>query len=44
VKAVATETNSVLFDLSPANIENKYSGRKEEEKLVASVMVVAKKY
>jgi len=34
----------VLFDLSPANIDNKYTGKKEEEKLVASVMVVAKKY
>jgi AAA+ superfamily predicted ATPase len=44
VRAINYETNSVLFDLSPLNIEGKYTGRKEEEKLVASVMVVAKEY
>ncbi len=38
VKAVATETNSVLFDLSPANIDNKYTGKKEEEKLKENLM------
>mmetsp|Transcript_21794 Transcript_21794/g.16137 ORF Transcript_21794/g.16137 Transcript_21794/m.16137 type:complete len:104 (+) Transcript_21794:1554-1865(+) len=44
VRAVAHETNSVLFDLSPLNIEGKYTNKKEEEKLVASVMLVAKEY
>ena len=44
VRAIASETNSVLFDMSPLNIEGKYTGKKEEEKLVASVMIVAKEY
>ncbi len=44
VRAIASETNAVVFDLSPLNIEGKYTNRKEEEKLVASVMVVAKEY
>lgn len=44
VRAIATETNSLLFDLSPLNIEGKYTAKKEEEKLVASVMIVAKEY
>ena len=44
VRAAAYETNSVVFDLSPLNIEGKYTNKKEEEKLVASVMVVAKEY
>jgi SpoVK/Ycf46/Vps4 family AAA+-type ATPase len=44
VRAIVTETNSVLFDLSPVNIDGIYQGKKEEEKLVASVMVTAKEY
>merc|ERR1711990_539735 len=44
VRACITETNSILFDLSPINIEGKYSAKKEEEKMVASVMVAAKEY
>jgi AAA+ superfamily predicted ATPase len=44
VRAISYETNSVVFDLSPLNIEGKYTGKKEEEKMVASVMVVAKEY
>ena len=44
MRAIAYETNSVVFDLSPLNIEGKYTNKKEEEKLVASVMVVAKEY
>ena len=39
-----TETNSVLYDLSPINIDGIYQGKKEEDKLVASVMVTAKEY
>ena len=44
VRAISHETNSLVFDLSPLNIEGRYTGKKEEEKLVASVMVVAKEY
>jgi len=44
VRAVVHETNSVLFDMSPINIDGKYTGKKEEEKLVASVMVTAAEY
>lgn len=44
VRAISHETNSIVFDLSPLNIEGKYTNKKEEEKLVASVMVVAKEY
>src|SRR4051812_16768663 len=39
VRAIAHETNSIVFNLSPLNIEGRYTGKKEEEKLVASVMV-----
>lgn len=44
VRACVYETNSILFDMSPINIDGQYSGKKEEEKMVASVMVVAKHY
>ena len=44
VRACATETNSVVFDMSPINIDGIYAGKKEEEKMVASVMIVAKEY
>jgi IQ and AAA domain-containing protein len=44
VRAVVAETNSILFDLSPINIDGKYIAKKEEEKLIASVMVTAKEY
>jgi SpoVK/Ycf46/Vps4 family AAA+-type ATPase len=44
VRACATETNSVVFDMSPINIDGIYPGKKEEEKMVASVMIVAKEY
>jgi len=44
VRACATETNSVVFDLSPINIDGIYAGKKEEEKLIASVMITAKEY
>ena len=44
VRAIVHETNSIFFDLSPINIDGKYSGKKEEEKLVASVFVVAAEY
>ena len=44
VRACISETNSILFDISPLSIDGKYSGRKEEDKLIASVMVVAKLY
>jgi len=44
VRSVVHETNSILFDLSPACIDGKYTCKKEEEKLVASVFMVAKEY
>jgi IQ and AAA domain-containing protein len=44
VRAIVHETNSIFFDMSPINIENKYTGKKEEEKLVASVFIVAAEY
>ena len=44
VRACVSETNSVLFDISPDNIKGKYQLKKEEEKLCALVMVTAKHY
>ena len=44
VRACITETNSILFDLSPDNIIDKFPQKKEEEKLIAAVMVTAKEY
>lgn len=46
VRACTTETNSILFDLSPNNIENLalFQQKKEEDKLIATVMVAAKEY
>lgn len=44
VRACVTETNSILFDLSPDNIAEKFPAKKEEEKLIASVMLTAKEY
>ena len=44
VRACVHETNSILFDLSPQNIDGKYTESKGQDKLVASVMVVAEKY
>ncbi len=41
-KAVASETSSLFLDVSPAVIEDKYSDKKGEDKLVATVMRVAK--
>jgi SpoVK/Ycf46/Vps4 family AAA+-type ATPase len=44
VRACVHETNSIFFDLSPINIDEKYTDSKENEKLVASVMMVADEY
>jgi len=44
MRACLTETNSTLYDLSPNNIDGKFPAKKEEEKLVALVMVTAKEY
>jgi ATP-dependent 26S proteasome regulatory subunit len=44
VRSAVAETNSIFFDMSPINIDGKYQGKKEEEKMVASVMVTAKEY
>ena len=44
IRAIVSETNSIFFDMSPINIDGKYSDKKGEEKLIASVMVTAKEY
>jgi SpoVK/Ycf46/Vps4 family AAA+-type ATPase len=44
VRSCVWHTNAILFDMSPINIEGKYPAKKEEEKMVASVMVTAKEY
>lgn len=41
-KAIASETCSLFLDISPAIIENIYTEKKGEDKLVATVMRVAK--
>ena len=43
-RAIANETSSYVFDLSPLSIDGKYSEKKGEEKLIASVMRVAKEF
>ena len=45
VRAIAKETRSVVFDLSPLSIEGCYStDNKESDKMVAMVMSAAKEY
>lgn len=44
VRAIAYETNSMVFDLSPNATTEVYQGKKEEDKMIASVMLVAKEY
>lgn len=45
VRAIVYETNSIFFDLSPINIDTKYSSNKtDSDRLVASVMMTAKEY
>ena len=44
VRAVANETAAMVFDLSPLSIEGKYGEKRGEEKLIASVMRVAKEF
>ena len=45
VRAVATETRSVVFDLSPLSIEGVFAqDRRDSEKMVAMVMTAAKEY
>ena len=44
VRAVATETNSVVFDLSPLNIESVYYGSDGTKQLVATAFIVAREY
>lgn len=45
VRAIAEETKSIVFDLSPLNIEGQFaSQRSESEKMIAMVMIVAKQY
>jgi IQ and AAA domain-containing protein len=45
VRAIAAETRSVVFDLSPLSIEGVFAqDKKESEKMVAMVMTAAKEY
>ena len=45
VRSIATETRAIVFDISPIVIKDVYNqDRKEGEKLVAMVMVTAKKF
>ena len=45
VRAIASETRSVVFDLSPLSIENVFANdNRDSEKMVAMVMVAAKEY
>ena len=45
VRAIVSETRSVLFDLSPLSIENVFSqDKKDSDKMVAMVMMAAKEY
>ena len=45
VRAVATETRSVVFDLSPLSIEGVFANdKRDSEKMIAMVMVAAKEY
>lgn len=45
VRSIAHETHSVVFDLSPVNIDGEFAGsRQESEKMVAMVMRAAKEY
>lgn len=44
VRAMAYETASIVFDLSPLAIDGKYGEKKGEEKMVASCMIVAEEY
>ena len=45
VRAIASETRSVIFDISPLSIEGVFAqDRKDSEKMVAMVMTAAKEY
>lgn len=45
VRAIAHETKSIVFDISPQNIEGQYQSSKQEtEKMIAMVFVVAKEF
>ncbi len=45
VNAIAHETNSIVLDLSPNFMDGKYpGGKKRDDEMVATVMLVAKEY
>jgi len=45
VRAIVSETKSMVFDMSPMNIDMKFNDNKAStEKMVAMVFVVAKEY
>lgn len=44
VRACAYETNSVIYDLSPTNIDGLYAEKKGEDRMIALVMCSAKEF
>ena len=45
VNAIAHETNSIVLDISPNFIDGKYpGGKKKDDEMIATVMLVAKEY
>lgn len=44
VQACITETNSLFVDMSPNNIDGKYAAKKEEDIMIATVMIACKEF
>jgi AAA+ superfamily predicted ATPase len=44
VRSIVTETKSMVFDLSPANIDGQYATKADTEKMIAMVFIVADEY
>jgi len=44
MRAIATETRSIIYDLSPGTIVDVYQSKTDGEKMIAMVMMSAKKY
>ena len=44
VYSIASETKSLVFDLSPNNIERVYTSKNDTEKMIAMTFIVAKEF
>jgi IQ and AAA domain-containing protein len=45
IRSIITHTNAMMFDMSPLSIEGKFvGGKRQDETLIASVFMTAKKY